>query len=96
MATINDVWTAYEEAEGQWAGCDWPTHYGSLGWDLNGMRARRAYEAANRWRAIAAEDVADDDITTGEEASLVGMAEHLRLPRAVVFLREDRARRPPR
>jgi hypothetical protein len=35
MTTINDVWSAYDEATGHWTGCSWPTRYGSLGLNLN-------------------------------------------------------------
>ena len=37
MTTINDVWAAYAEAKGRWTGCNWPTHYGSLGLDLDSV-----------------------------------------------------------
>ena len=84
MATINDVWAAYEEAHGHWSGCNWPTHYGSLGLDLDDVSSRQAHQAADRWRAVAADGVAGDEMTPGEEASLVDMALHLRLRRSVV------------
>jgi hypothetical protein len=89
MATINDVWDAYEEAHGRWSGCNWPTHYGTLGLDLDGISSRQAHEAAARWRAVAAGEVAGDDVTGGEQASLVDMASHLRLRGAVVCLVRD-------
>ena len=89
MATINDIWVAYDEARGQWSGCNWPTHYGSLGLDLDGSSSSQAHQTANRWRAIAADEVAYNNITTGEETCLVDMAEHLRLRGAVVCLGED-------
>jgi hypothetical protein len=87
MTTINDIRTAYEEGEGRWTGCDWPTHYGCLGLDLEGVPSGRAHRTASRWRVIAAGGGADD-ITTGEEASLVDMAEHLRLRRVVLCVYE--------
>jgi hypothetical protein len=90
MATINDVWVAYEEAHGRWSGCSWPTHYGSLGLDLDGVSSSQAHQAAGRWRAIAADEVAGDEVTAGEESSLVDMALHLRLGRGVVCLGEGR------
>jgi hypothetical protein len=31
---------AYEEGVGTWTGCDWPTHFGKSGLDLNGMSAK--------------------------------------------------------
>jgi hypothetical protein len=93
MSTINDVWVAYDEANGQWIGCNWPTHYGSVGLDLDGVSSRQAHQAADRWRAIAADKVAYDEITAGDEASLVDVALHLRLRGAVVWLGEGQGRR---
>jgi hypothetical protein len=90
MTTINDVRVAYEEAQGRWSGCSWPTHYGSLGLDLDGVSSSQAHRGADRWRAIAADEVAGDEVTAGEEASLVDMALHLRLGRGVVCLGEGR------
>ena len=84
MATINDVWVAYEEAHGRWSGCNWPTHYGSLGLDLHGVSSSRAHKAADRWRAIATDEGAGDEVTAGEEGGLVDTALHLRLGRRVV------------
>ena len=89
MTTINDVWTAYEGATGQWTGCNWSTHYGSFGLELDGVSSRQAHQAADRWQAIAAGKVAYDDITAGEELSLVDMALHLRLGGMVLSLGED-------
>jgi hypothetical protein len=86
VATINDVWHAYAEAQGRWSGCNWATHYGSLGLDLDGVSSRHAHQAAGRWQAIATDEVADDEVTAGEESSLVAMALHLRLGRGVVCL----------
>jgi hypothetical protein len=84
MTTINDVWVAHEEARGRWSGCNWPTHYGSLGLDLDGVSSSQAHQAAGRWQAIATDEVAGDEVTAGEESSLVDMALHLRLGRGVV------------
>ena len=84
MTTINDVWVAYDEAQGRWSGCNWPTHYGSLGLDLDGVSSSQAHQTADRWRAIATDEVAGDDATASEESSLVDMALHLRLGRRVV------------
>src|SRR5262249_19163418 len=50
MATINDVWTAYEEARSTWSGCNWTTHYGNLGLDLKGLSSGEAHRVADRWR----------------------------------------------
>jgi len=90
MTTINDVWVAYEEAQGRWSGCNWPTHYGSLGLDLDGVSSSQAHQAAGRWQAIAIDEVAGDAVTAGEESSLVDMALHLRLGHGVVCLGEGR------
>jgi hypothetical protein len=86
MTTINDVWVAYAEAQGHWSGCNWPTHFGSLGLDLDGVSSSQAHQAADRWRAVATDEVAGDEVTVGEESSLVDMALHLRLGRGVVCL----------
>lgn len=84
MSTINDVWAAYEDAQGCWTGCNWPTRYGSLGLDLDGVSSNQAHLAAGRWLAIAADELAGDEVTAGEERSLVDMALHLRLGRGAV------------
>lgn len=86
MTTINDVWVAYDEAHGRWSGCNWPTRYGSLGLDLEGVSSSQAHQAAGRWQAISTDQVAGDEVTAGEESSLVDMALHLRLGRGVVCL----------
>jgi hypothetical protein len=90
MATINDVWVAYEEAQGRWSGCNWRTHYGNVGLDLDGVSSSQAHQAADRWRAIATDEVAGDDVTADEESNLVDVALHLRLGRGVVCLGEGR------
>jgi hypothetical protein len=89
MVTMNDIWRAYEAATGQWRGCTWPTHYGSLGLDLDRVSSSQARCKADRWRGIAGEEVADNEITAGEEASLVDMGLHLRLRSAVICQVED-------
>jgi hypothetical protein len=86
MTTIKDVWVAHEEARGRWSGCNWPTHYGSLGLDLDGVSSSQAHQAAGRWQAIATDEVASDEVTAGEESSLVEMALHLRLGRGMVCM----------
>jgi hypothetical protein len=86
MTTSNDVSVAYEEAQGRWSGCNWPTHYGSLGLDLDGVSSSQAHQAAGRWRAIATDEVAGDEVTASEESSLVDVALHLRLGRGVLCL----------
>jgi hypothetical protein len=89
MTTINDIYAAYDEAQGQWFGCNWPTHYGSLGLDLESISASVAQQRAKRWHAIAEDRIAYGDITVGEEASLVDRAEYVRLRGGVVRLGED-------
>ncbi len=90
MVTIDDVRVAYEGARGRWSGCNWPTHYGSFGLDLDGVSSTQARRAADRWRAIAADEVTGHEVTAGEESSLVDTALHLRLGRRVVCVRADR------
>ncbi len=92
MTTMSAVWAAYEGSSGQWTGCNWRTHYGSLGLNLDGVSSAQAHQAAGHWRAIAAERLPDDEITAGEESSLVDMALHLRLRRRVVWLGSNRSR----
>jgi hypothetical protein len=87
MATVNEIWAAYEEAQGRWSGSDWPTHFGSLGLDLNGVSSRQAYRAVNRWRAIATA-APDESVSSDEGAALADMALHLRLRGAVASLSE--------
>jgi carbon storage regulator len=94
MATIADVRAAYDAATGQWTGCNWPTRYGRLGLELGNFSSRRAKQSAGRWRAIAAGRVDHDNVTAGEEASLVDAAMHLRLRGAVACPGEDQGVRP--
>jgi hypothetical protein len=44
--TLEDIERAYEEGAGRWTGCDWPTHFGPSGLDLNGWRADQAETVA--------------------------------------------------
>jgi len=83
MATINDIWRAYDERESRWTGCDWPTHFGCLDLNLDGISANQAHRNAGHWAEIAVGEVACDDLTTYDEASLVGTAKHLRISGAV-------------
>jgi hypothetical protein len=82
MATMNDIRAAYQEAHGHWSVFNWLTHYGSL--DLDGLSSRKAHQAAHRWRAVATDAVAGDEMMHGEEASLAHMALHLWLRGPVV------------
>lgn len=88
MTTINDIWTAYDEGEGQWTGCNRPTHYGCLGLNLDSILSSTAHQVATHWCAIAVDEAAHGGMTTGEEDCLVEMAEHLRLRRAVAYVGE--------
>lgn len=90
MTTMQEVRAAYEAARGQWTACDWPTHYGCLGLDLEGVSCREARGVAAHWAAIARGEAAYDNLTAGEESSLVDMARHLHLRKAVVYLGEER------
>jgi anti-sigma B factor antagonist len=90
MATMTELRAAYQEAKRRWSGCDWATHYGCLGLNLDGISSERAREAAVRWDEVAGGEVASDNMTAGEEDSLVGVAQHLRVKGAVVYLGEDR------
>jgi hypothetical protein len=57
---LQAVRRAYEQAAATWTGCDWPTHFGKSGLDLNGMDAKSVAltmanaEPAEDWRAAAA------------------------------------------
>jgi hypothetical protein len=64
MTTINDIWTAYDDAESRWTGCDWPTHFGCLDLNLDGISSRQAHHNAGHWAEISAGNVAYDDITS--------------------------------
>src|SRR4051794_31777588 len=81
MATICEIWAAYELARGRWSGCDWPTRFGSLRLDLEGVSSLQARAAARRWRGIAAGEVACRP-TPQEGAPLpaMGLCLRLRLP----------------
>ena len=99
MTTMSDIWAAYEEARGRWSGCNWPTHFGSLGLDLDGVSSGQARQVAVHWRRMATGKGGSDGLAAGEEASLVDMALHLRLRGAAVCPGDgmrvcgDRARR---
>ena len=88
-ASAQELWALFEEAKGQWTGCAWPTHYGCLGLNLNGVRSSQAHATAARWAEIARGEMAYDNITTSDEAAIVEMAHHLRLKGAVVYYGED-------
>jgi hypothetical protein len=91
VTTLNEVWTAYNEGAERWAGCNWPTHVGQLGLDLDGVSAAQARRNAARWRAIAAGEAAWET-TAGEEASLVGVAQRMHLRGLVIGRAGDRGR----
>jgi len=54
--------------------------------ELDGISANQAHDNAAHWAKIAAGGVGYDDITSGEDSSLVAVAEHLRIKGAVVYL----------
>ena len=85
VTTMNDVWAAYDEGRGQWTGCNWPTHVGRLGLDLDGISADQARGNADRWRELAADEAACEK--AGEEIFLVAAA--LRLPTGEVVMSRD-------
>jgi hypothetical protein len=47
-AAIEEVRRAYQQATGTWTGCDWPTRFGNVGLDLNGLTAAEAEEFAEQ------------------------------------------------
>lgn len=93
MATISDVRIAYDLAAGNWKGCSWPTHYGNLGLDLEGVSRRQGRRNVSRWRAIAEDEPASGGLTSDEESCLVDAALHLRLRNAVHYLPDSRGGR---
>ena len=89
VTTIHDVRAAYEEGDGQWTGCNWPTHVGRLGLDLDGISADQARSNADRWGELAADEAACDT-TAGEETSLVAAALRLHTGGVVIGWAGDR------
>jgi hypothetical protein len=83
MATISEVWAAYEQARGRWSGCDWPTRFGSLSLDLEGVSSLQARSAVRRWRAIAAD--VSGGVSNQESDALASMALSLRLRSGLVW-----------
>jgi hypothetical protein len=57
-----------------------------LGLDLKGFSSADAHRAADRWRAIAANAEAGEEVMATEEAALVDLAVHLRIRRTVVYV----------
>jgi hypothetical protein len=93
MATINDVWAAYDEGQGRWFGCNWPTRYGSLGVDLEGVSSAQAHRTADHWLAVADEEAR----ATADEASVLEkMALHLRVRDLALRHHEPFLRQTPR
>jgi hypothetical protein len=43
---LAEIEEAYEEATGAWTGCDWPTHFGPEGLNLDGMTSLQAQAIA--------------------------------------------------
>jgi hypothetical protein len=57
VAGIAEIYRAYEVGVGAWAGCDWPTRFGTTGLDLNGCTAAEAQAmAVDATGTAAAED----------------------------------------
>lgn len=52
-ATISEL---YEAASGSWTGCDWPTHFGDTGLDLENRTAAEARLLAEQLSGTARED----------------------------------------
>jgi hypothetical protein len=88
MATIADIWAAYEQARGSWSGCDWPTRFGLLSLDLEGVCCLQARAAVRRWRAIAGGHAAAHAVSAREGATLARMALCLRLRSRLVWIVE--------
>lgn len=86
VSPIDNIRAAYKQGRKLWSGCSWPTHYGCLGLNLDGVSSRQARQTATRWLAIAGEDVAGDEFTADDENSLVNMALHMRLGHGAVCL----------
>jgi hypothetical protein len=53
---ITAIEQAYLSARGRWSGCDWPTHFGKTGLNLDGLKAAQALLLA---RATAGQEAAD-------------------------------------
>jgi hypothetical protein len=80
MATINDVWTAYDNATGRWTGCHWRARYGELRLNIKGVSSGKAEMTAERWRRMAGHRAIWEETTAAEEAALVRAARSLRMP----------------
>src|SRR5262249_35117807 len=85
MTILSEVWAAYEQARGRWSGCDWPTHFGSLGLDLQGVSALEARGAARRGPAVAAGGGAGGGAGPGEAPRAAGRSRRRRLRLAAVL-----------
>ncbi|TVS12681.1 MAG: hypothetical protein EA424_22320 [Planctomycetaceae bacterium] len=54
--SLNGITSAYQQGSGQWFKCDWSTHFGRSGLDLNGLESSQATLLA---RATAGRESAD-------------------------------------
>lgn len=50
--TITAAREAYEEATGQWTGCDWATDHGATKLDLDGTTPEEARKSAAKWATV--------------------------------------------
>jgi hypothetical protein len=56
LMLTEEIERAFRQAAGQWAGCDWPTEFGTAGLNLNGLTAAKALMLA---RATSGRERAD-------------------------------------
>lgn len=89
MATIAEIWAAYEQARGCWSGCDWPTRFGSLSLDLEGVTSLEARATGRRWRAVAEGELACGVVSPHEDDVLARMGLCLRLRSGFVWRVQD-------
>ncbi|MGL4549841.1 MAG: hypothetical protein ACRC33_01535 [Gemmataceae bacterium] len=78
MTAADKVGAAYELNQGRWSGCNWPTRFGSLGIDLDGVSAALARRIASRWSGLTSAGGPSDD----QWDACGGMAASLGLPPA--------------
>lgn len=79
MANIDRVLSAYRHGEGAWSGCNWPTRFGSLGLNLDGVTSAQARRAAVRWLDLTSPDLDIERSTTAELRELAALALQLHL-----------------
>lgn len=74
---FNKVLAVFLEGVDRWSGCNWPTSYGSLGMNLDGVPASLARRFAKRWAALAVDENTTAPVTAEEESTIFQMAWHL-------------------